>query len=134
MAHLAIRHQISRPEFSTLWACRERSTEGLGQKELAARLAASPAQVSGLVERLRRRGLLEGHRPDGDRRRQLWRLTSTGRARLREILADLADWAGPLDVRFGVEGLQTLSRLLERLADEIGDRCVSHDKNRKGAA
>ena len=56
---------------------------------LAAALATSAGQVSTLVEQLRRRGLLVGHRPKADRRRQHWRITPAGRAKLQAILADL---------------------------------------------
>lgn len=120
------RWQLSGPEFSVLWVCRGAPSAGLGQSEFAAKLAVSAAKVSGLVERLRRQGLLEGRRAEADRRRQLWRLTTAGRARLQAVLADLADWAGPLDHSLEVEYSDALMRLLDLLAKVLRTRSGSH--------
>lgn len=145
------RWRLSESEFSLLLACRKAPTAGLSQKELAAILAASPSAVSGLVEQLRRAGLLDGHRAEADRRRQLWRLSSAGRARVQAVLADLADWAARLDEQLGAVDRSDLIRLLEQLAEmlRVGVRnhrssgplpkpydfqIVQHDANREGAA
>ncbi len=72
---------------------------GLSQQDVAAALAVSPAAVSGLVEQLRRRGLMEGWRAESDRRRQLWRLTPAGVDVLDAVLCDLAAWAATLEAR-----------------------------------
>ena len=108
-----------------LLACREASPAGLEQKELAAILAVSASQVSGLVEQLRRRGLLQGSRAANDRRRQLWQLTPTGRVRLQDILSDLADWTDPLDGELGADPSEALRRLLGKLAEVLADRSGS---------
>jgi DNA-binding MarR family transcriptional regulator len=57
-----------------------------GQSELAVALAVSPAQVSGLVERLRSQGLIESGSVGGDRRRQAWRLTISGEQAVEIVL------------------------------------------------
>ena len=59
----------------------------LDQADLAERLAASPAQISAVVDRLRRRGLAVCESHPADRRRQLWRLTPEGRALVFEVVA-----------------------------------------------
>lgn len=149
------RWQLSEPEFSLLWACRNAPRVGLGQKELASSLAVSPSAVSGLVEQLRRGGLVEGHRAADDRRRQLWRLTQAGQTRLRAVLDDLAAWATHLDDRLTAPDSKELIRLLERLvglvrtgsgggseADPAGrpplrkfdPQAVHHSQHREGAA
>lgn len=74
-------------ELITLWACSVAPPEGMGQTQLIARLGVSPAQVSGLVESLRRRGLLSAKRDPLDRRRQRWQLTEQGQA-LLELAAE----------------------------------------------
>lgn len=99
-----------------LWACREAPPAGFSQSQLAATLGISAAQVSGLVERLRRSGLLASRRAEADRRRQHWCLTPTGRARLEAILLDLAGWAGWLDHGLGSDHSGNLGRLLDQLA------------------
>lgn len=59
------------------------AAESLGglcqQRELGDRLGCSPGHVSGVVERLRARGLLAAERLPRDRRRQCWRITDAGR-------------------------------------------------------
>jgi DNA-binding MarR family transcriptional regulator len=70
--------------------CCASSTDCIAQRQLADALAISAAQVSGLVESLRRRGQIEGHRPANDRRRQVWKLTVHGRQVLERVMSDLA--------------------------------------------
>lgn len=88
---------VSDCEFWVLWLCGRAAASGFVQHELAAAVGVSAAQMSGLVERLRQHGLLAGCRGDRDRRRQYWRLTAAGEARLREIQAeidgDVQGWA-----------------------------------------
>jgi len=110
------RCDVSEPEFSLLWICRQSPPEGIGQNELADSLAISASAVSGLVERLRRRGLLQGRRGQSDRRRQLWRLTPAGRSRLHEVLAA---WTGRLRAEFSADALDELLAGLNRLDDTI---------------
>ncbi len=117
LSRLVGRWQLSPPQFSLLWVWRLTPGEGWGQNELAAALAVSPAQVSGLVEQLRRKGLLEGRRPAADRRRQLWRLTPDGRDTLEAILADQR---------------HALDRLANQLVDLLDQSTAPTD--RRGAA
>ena len=93
------KHKLAESQFSTLWICRKAPRIGLSQQDVAAALAVSPAAVSGLVEQLRRRGLLEGWRAESDRRRQLWRLTPAGRDVLDAVLSDLVAWAATLEAQ-----------------------------------
>jgi DNA-binding MarR family transcriptional regulator len=81
-------------EFRLLWALAMpaggEAAVHLGQSGLADELAVSPAQVSGLVERLRSRGLIESSLVGGDRRRQAWRLTKTGEQVIARVLSVVA--------------------------------------------
>jgi len=131
LARHAERSQLTEPEFLLLWACRRAPPRGVAQSQLAARLAVSAAQVSGLVERLRRGGLLEGRRGPSDRRRQFWRLTPAGEATLQAGLAGMADWAGAFDSRLGARGARRLIRLLDRL---VRPRMSQGDAGQRGAA
>lgn len=70
-------------EFLLLWACYRAS--GQNQRELADRLGMSTAQLSGLVEGLRSRGLLACRRAEMDRRRQEWTLTDSGGALVVQV-------------------------------------------------
>lgn len=87
--------EVNEPEFRLLWllagaANRTSIPVSLDQAELAERLAVSPAQVSGAVERLRGLGLLERALNQGDRRRQLWLATVAGELLLRRIVNQVA--------------------------------------------
>lgn len=57
------------------------------QAMLAERLALSPAQLSGLVERLGATGLIEPERCSRDRRRQTWRISLAGRLLVGNVVA-----------------------------------------------
>ena len=94
---------------------------GIGQRELARRLGVSDAQVSGLVERLRRCDLLAASRCRKDRRRQLWRLTEPGRRLLDDAteqfdrhLAPVAEQPDPSTVRELDDRLRHLIQAIDR--------------------
>jgi DNA-binding MarR family transcriptional regulator len=88
---------ISESEFRVLWRlhaadgaeCSKRPADDLDQAALAAHLAVSPAQVSTVVDRLRHAGHIAAA-PADDRRRQVWRLTPSGRELLQNIVAAVA--------------------------------------------
>jgi len=103
-------------EFWLLWACHSRGSKGeLNQNELATQLGMSAAHVSQLVEQLRQRGWLEGHRAARDRRRQCWQITAEGIAQLDAALQQLADWIGRLANEFRGEDQRALEASLSRL-------------------
>jgi DNA-binding MarR family transcriptional regulator len=110
---------ITPSQFSLLWACSEAPPTGLGQNELAAVLALSPAHVSAQVEQLRARGLLVGHRKAPDRRRQVWQLTNEGDDRLQALLAALLAWANQLEDALSAPSRATLASLLNQLATAL---------------
>jgi DNA-binding MarR family transcriptional regulator len=88
-------HGATEGEFRLLWllyhgeghgACRRRAFD---QARLAEQLVVSPAQVSGMVERLRSAALIDRVRDGADRRRQLWRLAAAGDALVRAVVASV---------------------------------------------
>ncbi len=87
---------LGESEFRVLWLLfqhqhgRARQSQALDQTELAERLAVSAAQLSGLVERLRKREMLDRVLDGGDRRRQLWRLAPAGEALVLAVVASVA--------------------------------------------
>jgi DNA-binding MarR family transcriptional regulator len=82
--------ELSEQEFLVLWLCGDASFTQRGQCELADAVGVSPAQMSGLVDRLRRRNLLQFERLGRDRRRQVWQLTTAGQTLLNDVCALLA--------------------------------------------
>jgi len=129
-------HQISLAGLSILWACRGAVREGMSQTDLARGLLLSPAHVSGLVEQLRRRGLLEGRRPAADRRRQLWRLTAAGETLCQGTAYHLTLWARRLEEHLGAETVEVALWAMERLCRALraDAETAGADADRKGAA
>ncbi|NQU24511.1 MAG: winged helix-turn-helix transcriptional regulator [Candidatus Nealsonbacteria bacterium] len=123
------KHSLGESQFSALWICRKAPGMGLSQQDITAKLAVSPAAVSGLVEQLRRRGLLEGRRAESDRRRQLWRLTPDGKDVLDAVLSDLATWAASLQSHLGCTDpddlLLSIGELARTLSQQAGAGSLS---------
>lgn len=86
---------VSETEFRLLWILQRASASPavnascLDQAALADQLAVSPAQVSGLVERLAATGYIEPHRLPSDRRRQLWQITLAGKLLLSNVMVQV---------------------------------------------
>src|SRR5262245_34273979 len=81
---------LSDTELLVIWLC---SGGGRVQVELAGLIGISPAQMSGMVERLRSRGLVAMHRLAMDRRRQVWRTTPCGQSLLSHAAKHLNELA-----------------------------------------
>jgi len=88
LAAEATRFGLAGTELELLWACAQAPRQGYSQGELAQILAVSPAQISGLVERLCAAGLLQCLAAEGDRRLRLWRLMPAGQAIWRMLNDD----------------------------------------------
>lgn len=88
---LARRHGLTEPQLMCLRLLRDADARSAGA--LATALSLSPQTVTGLIDRLHGRQLVERVRSDVDRRQVLVSLTDTGKALL-------ADAAPPLQDRF----------------------------------
>jgi DNA-binding MarR family transcriptional regulator len=93
---------VSETEFRLLWLLFQQQhgdaskLTALDQADLAERLAVSAAQVSGVIERLRQRELVDRVPDLSDRRRQLWRLAQTGETLVLNVVANVASEILPL--------------------------------------
>lgn len=83
------------PRFDLL-AQLERAEDGLLLGELSRRMMVSNGNVTGLVERLVRAGLIERNALEADRRAVRVRLTPKGRRAFDEMAAAHAEWIGEL--------------------------------------
>ncbi len=79
------RWELSPSQFNVLNLLRDHAS-GLSQTELSEALLTHRSNVTGLVDRLEERGLLERHNVPGDRRAYRVALTDGGRKLLQEIL------------------------------------------------
>jgi DNA-binding MarR family transcriptional regulator len=82
-------YDLNEAGFRLLWTLKKKPAF-LDQKQLADELGLSAAQVSSLVERLRMHELIEARTAPGDRRRQPWKLTSSGRKLIEKIVREFA--------------------------------------------
>jgi DNA-binding MarR family transcriptional regulator len=87
VAEWAKRFGVTEAEFQLLWQLRNAPIDGLDQTALANALAFSPSQISGSVERLRSQGRICASSAVADRRRHQWRLSTTGRELIDQVLA-----------------------------------------------
>jgi DNA-binding MarR family transcriptional regulator len=105
---------LSDTELIVVWLC---SGGGRVQVDLAAATGISPAQMSGLVERLRSRGLVAMHRLARDRRRQMWRATAEGQFLLKTAAEHLSDLASAVAEHLSDEEQVAAQSLCERLTE-----------------
>lgn len=122
--------ELNEQEFLVLWLCDD-ATGGKtpiahrGQGELAEAVGVSPAQMSGLVERLRVRNLLKFERCGTDRRRQVWQLTTAGQALLTAACQALVGATCQLPGSLTLAEQQQLSTLLARWLPSSDDADLS---------
>ncbi len=121
MAERIAHRELNDTQFLLLWCCHRASNGGISQTDLAACVGVSAAQVSGLVDQLRRRQLLSAERCGDDRRRQLWKLTEAGDQLLQAALGDLDELAKRLDEQFSRRDHATIEQLLSRLTTATQD-------------
>jgi DNA-binding MarR family transcriptional regulator len=124
MAEVTAALDLSDTELIVVWLC---SGGGRVQIELAAATGISPAQMSGLVERLRARGLVAMHRLARDRRRQIWRVTAVGQSLLVTAAKQLNDLAACLAEHLSEAEQVATQSLCQRLAEAAanGSRMVA---------
>ena len=136
--------QLTDSEFLLLWICSQSGEQPTIQGQVVSWIGLSPAQLSGLVDRLYKRGLLSLERSDQDRRCQLLELTDSGNAALQQALramgafAQVAAELGSAAWLNSVEELFSQVVTLETRLREHPPQSASADVNRihieKGAA
>jgi DNA-binding MarR family transcriptional regulator len=122
LAAVAAGFELSDNELMVLWLS---IGGGRVQVELAGAIGISPAQMSGLVERLRSRGLVAMHRLARDRRRQLWRTTPEGQNLLADAANDLNEIASSIGRDLSEQEQQSAESLCHRLSEAAS---AEHDR------
>lgn len=89
--------------------------DSVSQNQLGRLVAMDPATVQGVVGRLSERGLIASKNDPDDRRRHLWRLTSTGKRLLKNIIPVATqiteDTLAPLTAKERTSFLRLLAKL-----------------------
>lgn len=113
------RYGLSQPQFTVLMTLRRSSPDGLTLTELARSIFVTNTNITGLVDRLERDGLVERRRDPDDRRAQLVVMTARGRATLERA------WERhPVMLEAAFSGLpererRALGRLLEKFVASL---------------
>lgn len=106
------------PRFDIL-AQLERHGEPMSMGDLSRRLMVSNGNVTGLVDRLTREGMVERSPSPADRRIQMVSLTDTGAAFFADIAGDHRKWVGQMMGGLSAEEMSQLYDLLARLKESI---------------
>ena len=113
---LRTQFDVTLPRFDLL-AQLDREKEGLRLGELSKRMMVTNGNVTGLVERLMKEGLIRRESVDGDRRVGLVTLTRAGRAAFSRMaaahelwLAELFAGLAPADIDLLMKGLAAVKR------------------------
>lgn len=100
-------------------ARRGNETQGLSIKQLMEYLLTSRQNLTLVLDRLERQGLVERVRGTADGRIRHVRLTGQGRETWQAMLADIAAYYGAAMEGFSTEEIFLLLRLLDRLKDRM---------------
>lgn len=116
LGEVAAACDLSDAELLVLWLCQG---DGHVQVELAGAIGISPAQMSGLVERLRARGLIVMQKQALDRRRQVWRTSLAGEALLGDVAGRLDELSAAIQDVLRDDEQQALVASCERIAEAV---------------
>lgn len=92
---------------------------GCSQAELAERLGQSESNISTLIERMQRDGLVDRLRSEADRRKRVLLITPAGRSTLESVEASRTVWAGRLLSGISVDDRPRLFSLLRQLGSSL---------------
>jgi DNA-binding MarR family transcriptional regulator len=90
-SHLSENFHVTLPQFEVLWEL-DRCDAPVVMSRLSEQLKVTSSNLTGVVDRLERKGLVERFRSSTDRRVQRIEMTSAGRIAFAEIAADNALW------------------------------------------
>ena len=124
LAEVAGQFELSDTELLVLWVC---SGGGRVQIELAGEIGVSPAQTSGMVERLHSRGLIAIRRQAVDRRRQVCETTVAGVELVEQSAGRMAAIVGSIGGELTPDERQLAEALCQRLATALKE-AAHHDK------
>ncbi|HUW83490.1 MAG TPA: MarR family transcriptional regulator [Phycisphaerae bacterium] len=115
------RQNLTSAQLNVLLALRSAGCDGLRMGQIGERLVVTRSNVTGLIDRLERQGLVAraAHR---DRRATVVRLTDTGEALLERTAPRHAEVLAELTGCFTNDEKQTLIRLLSKLRRELRHR------------
>lgn len=110
---------------SVLTALARAGDIGCSQADLAVHLGQSESNVSTLIERMQRDGLVNRSHSDSDRRKRVLRITSEGQSLLAKVEANRTIWADKLLNGFHASELTRMASLLQKLGAKLDPTYVA---------
>jgi MarR family transcriptional regulator, organic hydroperoxide resistance regulator len=111
---------LSQTQYNALRILRGAGGQGLPCGEIGARMITRDPDITRLLDRLDKQGLVERARDTADRRVVTVRITAAGMERIAPIDARLEDWLRRLLGHFTNVELRALIELLERARERAG--------------
>ena len=111
-------HGLSPTQYNALRILRGAKDEGRACSEIAERMIKRDPDITRLVDRLERRGLVARSREDRDRRVITTRITPAGLELLESLDRPIADFNRKMLGPLGEQRLQTLIQLLEAAREQ----------------
>lgn len=123
---LRTQHSATLPRFD-LMAALDRAPDGLTMGALSRRLMVSNGNVTGVVDRLEREGLVKRRAQPSDRRSYVITLTARGRAAFEEMAASHARWIDEMITGLSGAEIDTLMALLARTKTTVSTTVDGED-------
>ena len=115
-------HGLSPTQYNALRILRGAGPEGLACTEVARRMINRDPDITRLMDRLERRGLIRRSREEKDRRVIKARISAAGLDLLKGLNREVAEFHRQLLGHLGAEKLQSLIGLLEAARENAGVR------------
>jgi DNA-binding MarR family transcriptional regulator len=117
---LRVAFGVSLPKFDVM-AALERKRSGMTMTELSRYLMVSNGNVTGIIDRLAREGIVVRFAHAGDRRATFVRLTPKGQQQFAAMAAAHAEWVAEILSGFGADETEDLLALLTALTTQVRD-------------
>jgi len=109
--------ELTPTQYNALRILRGAGPEGLTCGEISERMVTKDSDITRLLDRLERRGLISRERPENNRRVVMARITDEGLKLLAELDAPVQESHLKLAGHLGKERLETLNQLLEGMRE-----------------
>ena len=110
--------EVTLPQFDVLSEL-ERSADRLTMSQLSNELMVSNGNITGVVDRLEKNGLVVRTRPKHDRRVQYIELTDAGKSEFKRMARHHERWIDELLAGMSVEDMQRLQKLLIKTRESV---------------
>ena len=118
--------KVTLPQFDVLSEL-ERSTDRLTMSQLSKELMVSNGNITGVVDRLEKTGLVARTRPQHDRRVQYIERTDAGKNEFERMARHHERWIDELLSGMSVEDMQRMQKLLIKARDSVSTALSSNE-------